>query len=79
MSRGSSVVEQEHRKLQGGGSNPSPGTILSGHQPIALSRQFVFVPHCDYQPKSWHSHNYIRGTAKPLNLSVPVHAGSAVD
>jgi hypothetical protein len=52
---------------------------LSGHQPIALSRQFVFVPHCDYQPKSWHSHNYIRGTAKPLNLSVPVHAGSAVD
>jgi len=53
--------------------------ILSGHQPcylpgiqlfskIVLSDAFMFVGHCQYQAKSWHSHNFIR-TCK---LSVPV-------
>ena len=55
--------------------------ILSGHQPgylpglqlfnkIMLSDAFMYVPHCQYQAKSWHSHNYIR-TGK---LIVPVHS-----
>src|SRR5260221_13421018 len=53
--------------------------ILSGHQPCyppgiqlfnknALSDAFMFVGHCEYQPKSWHSHNFIR-TGK---LTVPI-------
>ncbi len=60
--------------------------ILSGHQPcylpgiilfnkIALSDAFMFVGHCQYTPKSWHSHNYIR-TGK---LSVPVHKGLSIN
>lgn len=53
--------------------------ILSGHQPcylpgiqlfnkIALSDAFMFTGHCDYQPKSWHSHNFIR----TCELTVPI-------
>ncbi len=59
---------------------------LSGHQPvylpgiilfnkIALSDAFMFVGHCQYTPKSWHSHNYIK-TGK---LSVPVHKGPSIN
>lgn len=55
--------------------------ILSGHQPcylpgiqlfnkIALSDAFMFVGHCQYQAKSWHSHNFIR----TCELIVPVHS-----
>ncbi len=60
--------------------------MLSGHQPcylpgiilfnkIALSDAFMFVGHCQYTPKSWHSHNYIR-TGK---LSVPVHKATSIN
>ena len=55
--------------------------ILSGHQPCYLpglqffnkvmhSDAFMYVPHCQYQAKSWHSHNYIC-TSK---LIVPTHS-----
>ncbi len=60
--------------------------ILSGHQPvylpsiqlfnkIALSDAFMFVGHCAYTPKSWHSHNFIRNPSggDPIKLTVPVH------
>ncbi len=60
--------------------------ILSGHQPvylpgiilfnkIALSDAFMFVGHCQYTPKSWHSHNYIRAG----KLLVPVHKGPSIN
>ncbi len=62
--------------------------ILSGHQPvylpgiilfnkIALSDAFMFVGHCQYTPKSWHSRNYIAGQSKPL--TVPVHKGPSIN
>lgn len=64
--------------------------ILSGHQPvylpgiivfnkIALSDAFMFVGHCDYQPKSWQSHNFIRGPNGPLKLTVPVKKGTSIN
>lgn len=64
--------------------------ILSGHQPvylpgiivmskIALSDKFMFVGHCDYQPKSWHTRNYIRGANGPVMLSVPVRKGVSLN
>lgn len=64
--------------------------ILSGHQPvylagiivfnkIAMSDCFMFVGHCDYQPKSWHSHNFIRGPKGPLKLTVPVIKGQSIN
>ncbi len=64
--------------------------ILSGHQPvylpgiivmakIALSDKFLFVGHCDYQPKTWHSRNYIRGHDGPMMLSVPVRKGISIN
>jgi hypothetical protein len=64
--------------------------ILSGHQPvylpgiivmnkIALSDRFMFVGHCDYQPRSWHTRNYIRGAGTPLLLSVPVNKGKTIN
>ena len=51
--------------------------ILSGHQPvylpgivvltkIALSDACMLVGHCQFQNKSWHSRNYIRGPSGPL-------------
>ncbi|MBL4616024.1 MAG: WbqC family protein [Magnetovibrio sp.] len=57
--------------------------ILSGHQPvylpsihlfskIALSDAFLFVGHCQYVRKSWHTRNQIRLADKALMLSVPV-------
>jgi len=57
--------------------------ILSGHQPvylpslhlfskIALSDEFMFVGHCQFVAKSWHSRNSIRSGQKPLTLTVPV-------
>jgi hypothetical protein len=57
--------------------------ILSGHQPvylpgiilfnkIALSDAFMFVGHCQYSPKSWHTRNRIRHGAAEIYLSVPV-------
>ena len=63
---------------------------LSGHQPvylpgiivfnkIALSDAFMLVGHCDYQPKSWHSHNFIRGKDGPLKLTVPVIKGQSIN
>lgn len=64
--------------------------ILAGHQPtylpgivlfnkIALSDKFMFVGHCDYQAKSWQSHNFIRGADKPLKLSVPCWKGKSIN
>ncbi len=64
--------------------------ILSGHQPvylpgiivmskIALSDKFMFVSHCDYQPKTWHSRNYIWGCRGPVMLSVPVIKGNSIN
>ncbi len=57
--------------------------ILSGHQPvylpgiilfnkIALSDVFMFVGHCQYSPKSWHTRNRIRNGGEEIFLSVPV-------
>jgi WbqC-like protein family len=57
--------------------------ILSGHQPvylpgiivfnkIALSDAFMFVGHCQYSPKSWHTRNRIRHGDREILLSVPV-------
>jgi len=57
--------------------------ILSGHQPvylpslhlfskIALSDQFMFVGHCQFVAKSWHTRNVIRNGENTLTLSVPV-------
>jgi len=64
--------------------------ILSGHQPaylpgiivfnkIALSDRHMFVGHCDYQPKSWHSRNFIRGPNGPVMLTVPVVKGRSIN
>jgi hypothetical protein len=66
--------------------------ILSGHQPvylpgivvltkIALSDACMLVGHCQFQNKSWHSRNYIRGPNGPLLLTVPVekHLGQSID
>ncbi len=64
--------------------------ILSGHQPvylpgiivmakIALSDKFMFVGHCEYQPKSYHSRNFIRGRDEPVMLSVPVNKGYSIN
>lgn len=86
MSWGSSAVEHRNGFAEGGGSNPTPQhrLILSGHQPcylpsihlfskIALSDHFMFVGHCDYEPRSWHSRNHIRGNKdRVIVLSVPV-------
>jgi hypothetical protein len=57
--------------------------ILSGHQPvylpgiilfnkIALSDAFMFVGHCQYSSKSWHTRNRIRNGSGEIFLSVPV-------
>ncbi len=57
--------------------------ILSGHQPvylpsmhlfskIALSDKFMFVGHCQFVNKSWHSRNTIRNGNQTLTLTVPV-------
>lgn len=57
--------------------------ILSGHQPvylpgiilfnkIALSDVFMFVGHCQYSAKSWHTRNRIRNGGGEIFLSVPV-------
>ncbi len=57
--------------------------ILSGHQPvylpniqlfskISLSDQFMFVGHCQFVNKSWHSRNIIRNGSQTLTLTVPV-------
>jgi hypothetical protein len=57
--------------------------MLSGHQPvylpslhlfskIALSDKFMFVGHCQFVNKSWHSRNVIRNGRTPLTLTVPV-------
>ena len=64
--------------------------ILSGHQPvylpgivvmnkIALSDRFMLVGHCDYQRRSWHTRNYIRGAGTPLLLTVPVNVGKTIN
>jgi hypothetical protein len=56
---------------------------LSGHQPvylpgiilfskIAMSDAFMFVGHCQYSPKSWHTRNRIRNGEGEIFLSVPV-------
>lgn len=57
--------------------------VLSGHQPvylpgiilfnkIAMSDMFMFVGHCQYLKKSWHSRNRIGLRAREIWLSVPV-------
>src|SRR5689334_17350626 len=62
---------------------PSRGLLLSGHQPvylpgiillnkIALSDLFMFVGHCQYVKKSWHSRNRIALRKQELWLAVPV-------
>ncbi len=73
------------------GSSPRPQhqIVLSGHQPtympgiivmakIAVSDAFMFVGHCDYQPRSWHSRNFIRSSnyGSLVTLRVPVIADS---
>lgn len=67
--------------------------ILSGHQPvylpslhlfskIALSDKFMFVGHCQFVNKSWHSRNVIRNGAQALTLTVPIlkvgHFGQSI-
>ena len=60
--------------------------ILSGHQPvylpgiilltkISMSNIFMFVGHCEFGKRNWHSHNYIR-TGK---LTVPTHKGPSIE
>lgn len=57
--------------------------LLSGHQPvylpgiilfnkIALSDAFMFVGHCQFVKKSWHSRNRIQLNQQELWLTVPV-------
>jgi hypothetical protein len=57
--------------------------VLSGHQPvylpgiilfnkIAMSDLFMFVGHCQYVKKSWHSRNRIGLGGREIWLSVPV-------
>jgi hypothetical protein len=66
-------------------ANPQPrgNILLSGHQPvylpgiilfgkIAMSDIFMFVGHCQYVKKSWHSRNRIGLSNRELWLSVPV-------
>src|SRR5438270_6244210 len=64
--------------------------VLSGHQPvylpgiilfnkIALSDLFMFVGHCQYVKKSWHSRNRIRVEDRELWLSVPVETAGRFD
>lgn len=66
--------------------------MLAGHQPcyipgiivftkMALCDAFMFVGHCQFQNKSWHSRNYIRGDNGPLMLSIPVEKnfGQSID
>lgn len=63
---------------------------LSGHQPvylpgiilfnkIALSDVFMFVGHCQYVKKSWHSRNRIRLYDQELWLTVPVRTAGRFD
>src|SRR5512141_290320 len=67
-----------------------PRFLLSGHQPvylpgiilfnkIALSDAFMFVGHCQYVKKSWHSRNRIRLGDRELWLSLPVRTAGAFD
>lgn len=67
--------------------------IISGHQPVylpgiivmakmALVDQWCWVGHCDYQHRSWQSHNFIRGFGNPLKLIVPVrksYSGNSIN
>lgn len=64
--------------------------ILSGHQPvylpgiilfskIALSDVFMFVGHCQFVKKSWHSRNRIRLADQELWLTVPVKTSGRFD
>jgi len=64
--------------------------ILSGHQPvylpgiilfnkIALSDMFMFVGHCQYVKKSWHSRNRIRLHDQELWLTIPVKTAGRFD
>ena len=64
--------------------------ILSGHQPvylpgillfnkIALSDVFMFVGHCQYVKKSWHSRNRIRLGDRELWLTIPVKTSGRFD
>jgi hypothetical protein len=64
--------------------------VLSGHQPvylpgimvfnkIALSDVFMFVGHCQYLKKSWHSRNRIRLGNQELWLSIPVKTAGRFD
>ena len=64
--------------------------VLSGHQPvylpgiilfnkIALSDAFMFVGHCQYVKKSWHSRNRIRLGDEELWLTVPVKTAGHFD
>jgi len=77
---------REHQKTQG----VSKTIVLSGHQPtylpgiilfnkIALSDMFMFVGHCQYVKKSWHSRNRIRLNNQELWLSVPVRSAGRFD
>lgn len=64
-------------------TNEKSDFVLSGHQPvylpgiilfnkIALSDAFMFVGHCQYVKKSWHSRNRIGLGNRELWLSIPV-------
>src|SRR5215469_5008492 len=94
VSRGSSEVERGDCNPEGGQVQlRPPGTILAGHQPvflpgiivmakIAAADKFMFVGHCEYQAKSWHSRNFIRGdkgTISAINVPIVRHRGKTID
>jgi len=71
-------------------ANEKGDFVLSGHQPvylpgiilfnkIALSDAFMFVGHCQYVKKSWHSRNRICLGNRELWLSIPVKTAGLFD
>jgi hypothetical protein len=54
-----------------------PGIVLFNK--IALSGVFMFVGHCQYSKKSWHSRNRIRVADHELWLSIPVKTAGRFD
>ncbi len=67
---GTTATRQQRRVLSGHQPVYLPGIILFNK--IALSDVFMFVGHCQYVKKSWHSRNRIQLGDKELWLSVPV-------
>jgi len=81
---------EQIRNIIGAGASRNRRFVLSGHQPvylpgiilfnkIALSDAFMFVGHCQYVKKSWHSRNRIRLGDEELWLTVPVKTAGHFD